>query len=386
METIIQATCDNRYELFVDGNRIGFAGNWRKIAEHRIDLSPGSHTIEFKCTNFGGPAAFMSTIRYGESMDQTDQTWQVSEDGNKWAPVKVIGPRDCSPWGKAVGEIEGNPSWVWSSTLEKRQTVYIKKSISIEVPARPSNAGSPSAPNSESSPVTTPRTEDSAPESVSDPRLIDLTSWSRLNEKIKGTIEESMDHTELMIGFEKFITPEDPAVKAKVAELGNDPVRCYRYVSDTIKYVSDRDNYLKDEYWCYPKETLTKGSGDCEDMAFLMSSMFSVLGIESFVRMAFLIQYGGGHAWCYFKLNGQWVPAECTSSGFNPWGGSTKWPYYGPYIPWVDVKIQNSHDYSGTELLKHALRVRIGDYSDGQVKLSDALIKNRMIIQKDTPV
>jgi len=37
-----------------------------------------------------------------------------------------------------------------------------------------------------------------------------------------------------------------------------------------IKYVSDKKNYDKREFWATTDETNEKGSGDCEDIAFIM--------------------------------------------------------------------------------------------------------------------
>lgn len=49
------------------------------------------------------------------------------------------------------------------------------------------------------------------------------------------------------------------------------------YIMEKIKYKSDIENYWNIEYWATPKETLEKGSGDCEDIAILSKSVLDYL-------------------------------------------------------------------------------------------------------------
>lgn len=95
-----------------------------------------------------------------------------------------------------------------------------------------------------------------------------------------------------------------------------------QWVNNNISYELDDTNYRTSEYWAKPTETLAKGDGDCEDMAFLISSLALHAGVNpSRVRM-----YGGyvktgagamsnytvaGHGWSAFKRDdGEWVPIE----------------------------------------------------------------------------
>jgi transglutaminase-like putative cysteine protease len=45
------------------------------------------------------------------------------------------------------------------------------------------------------------------------------------------------------------------------------------WVQENIAYVSDLKNYGRPEYWARPSQTIQKGSGDCEDGAFLIHSL-----------------------------------------------------------------------------------------------------------------
>lgn len=101
----------------------------------------------------------------------------------------------------------------------------------------------------------------------------------------------------LGIGKERqqFITPDNPAVAAKVMELTGgfsaDPDEywhdcefIYRWLSKEIEYHPDsplpmlpqspnEEIYWIQDYWRLPEETLTEGIGDCEDMTLLLASM-----------------------------------------------------------------------------------------------------------------
>jgi len=94
-----------------------------------------------------------------------------------------------------------------------------------------------------------------------------------------------------------FITPDDPAVRSKVLEITGgwrrkgdwsefwiDVKKLYDWVVENIAYREDSfypklpdepNGKLENlpEVWQFPNQTLTLGSGDCEDMAILLASM-----------------------------------------------------------------------------------------------------------------
>lgn len=54
-------------------------------------------------------------------------------------------------------------------------------------------------------------------------------------------------------------------------------------VNNKIKYISDLENYGKDDYIASARETINKSSGDCDDYLVLKMKMLSYLGIDSTV-------------------------------------------------------------------------------------------------------
>lgn len=73
-------------------------------------------------------------------------------------------------------------------------------------------------------------------------------------------------------------------------------LRLYLYVTD-LNFIPDEE-----EFWQLPQETIERQSGDCEDLAFLLHSLFLASGLDSELVIG---QFeGGGHAWvvCQGKL------------------------------------------------------------------------------------
>lgn len=62
--------------------------------------------------------------------------------------------------------------------------------------------------------------------------------------------------------------------EAGMSELGfTNATDALDWVYNNISYEEDLDNYGVAEAWANPEQTLNRGSGDCEDMAFLLASL-----------------------------------------------------------------------------------------------------------------
>lgn len=106
---------------------------------------------------------------------------------------------------------------------------------------------------------------------------------------------------------EPYITPDDPSIQNWAQQIinslqtkGEDTPRgrmiaAYDKVAVDIIYRSDIEVHGQVEYWQLPSETISLGSGNCEDTAFLLCSLHKALDIHS--RVDFGIYRGIGHAW-----------------------------------------------------------------------------------------
>jgi hypothetical protein len=89
--------------------------------------------------------------------------------------------------------------------------------------------------------------------------------------------------------FKSYITPENPWVQGTLqgilgdppyqpSQIGFDDIR--DWVADNIDYKSDESRWGED-YWQIPEETLSYGTGDCEDFATLLCSLLRAYGIDT---------------------------------------------------------------------------------------------------------
>lgn len=89
-----------------------------------------------------------------------------------------------------------------------------------------------------------------------------------------------------------------------------------RWVLQNFPYETDKVNYGYDEFWVPPTFSLAKGSGDCEDGAFLVHSLLLHAGIdyERIRTYGGFVDAGegalsGGHAWTAYRRESddEWV-------------------------------------------------------------------------------
>ncbi|MDW8223253.1 MAG: c-type cytochrome [Gemmatales bacterium] len=116
-EATLDITADNHFIVWVNGHRIGNAGNWTQV--YRFDIKPylvhGHNVIAVQARNDGGPAGLLVRITYTpngqtrlalysdgawKSATKVTAGWQnVGYDDSQWKPVRVLGPYGkTDPW------------------------------------------------------------------------------------------------------------------------------------------------------------------------------------------------------------------------------------------------------------------------------------------------
>jgi len=100
--------------------------------------------------------------------------------------------------------------------------------------------------------------------------------------------------------------------------------KIWKYVTESLKYVPDKEAEGLGSYWLFPEETLTLGKGDSEDLSFLMVSLMIASGIsEQCVRVVLgrIVSKEGsfGHAWAVYQSEeGKWCLLEPTQKSLPP--------------------------------------------------------------------
>ncbi len=122
--------------------------------------------------------------------------------------------------------------------------------------------------------------------------------------------------------FKSYITPECPWVGGtlqgilgdspyELSQAGFDDIR--DWVAINIDYMSDEERWGED-YWQTAEETLSYGTGDCEDFSVLLCSLLRAYGIDAeqvYVALGF-DDGEDGHAFLIedWYLDGEWRRIE----------------------------------------------------------------------------
>jgi predicted transglutaminase-like cysteine proteinase len=149
-----------------------------------------------------------------------------------------------------------------------------------------------------------------------------------------GTISETRwaliqfgQETDSGLGYEKYLQFPNAKLQAVantiVSSSDNSDEKVYKieqWVQDNVRYVSDTENYGVPELWSYPSVTVERGTGDCEDGAFLIHSLALHAGVSpdrlrTYGGIVYADEYGlstGGHAWTAYRreIDDQWVIAD----------------------------------------------------------------------------
>ena len=114
------------------------------------------------------------------------------------------------------------------------------------------------------------------------------------------------------IDCQKFVAPDDPAVREVVKEVGANYRDLVDWVAQNIVYEYDFINNGASEYYQLPSETLNRRKGDCDEFATLLCSMLRCAGYDAYVAIGQGL--AGGHAWVVLHINDTLIPIEpqCT--------------------------------------------------------------------------
>ena len=146
----VQISCDNAYELYVNGRPAGEGDNWRVMKSHDITklLVPGKNTVAIKAINkVQGSAGLVARVLVKEVGGtfvayNTDDTWRTSlqefPNWNKqvfndaqWLPARAIGAFGATaPWldevqlagGAPAGRFETLPEFRVETVVEPEET------------------------------------------------------------------------------------------------------------------------------------------------------------------------------------------------------------------------------------------------------------------------
>jgi predicted transglutaminase-like cysteine proteinase len=106
-----------------------------------------------------------------------------------------------------------------------------------------------------------------------------------------------------------YVTPDDPLVLAALdnittSNLAPDWMELRDWVAKNVEYVSDNETHGVVEYWQFPNETLTLGTGDCEDFSILLCSLLRANGwTEDEAYVVIGVKDGMYHGWVRLNVD-----------------------------------------------------------------------------------
>jgi predicted transglutaminase-like cysteine proteinase len=135
--------------------------------------------------------------------------------------------------------------------------------------------------------------------------------------------------------FNQFIRPQDVThiasqLKPHASTRQEAISQAFNFVTSNIMYKRDHHIDSRVDFWQFPYETLRKGTGDCEDMAFLLASILMQMGLYH-VRVALGKLNNRGHAWVEAYDGYQWHILDSTSKRMYPLSDREKQGYEVDY-------------------------------------------------------
>lgn len=104
----LMATCDNAFDMKINGQKVASSRNWTKPVYIDITqyLKAGENLIEVDAEMFGGSAGFICQIVTLEGTNQkiitSDKSWEARPPSGKWAVAAELKPHGKPPWGKVL--------------------------------------------------------------------------------------------------------------------------------------------------------------------------------------------------------------------------------------------------------------------------------------------
>ena len=202
----IYMTCDNVFDLYVNGNKVGSGDTWTTTYHFSTVVKPGD-VIALDGVDKGGPAAFIGV--FGGKVTKPSE-WKCSTknapgwntnnfDDSSWSnAVSYSRNQDSNVWRSAGGgsrpNIPGDAEWLWTNNNDNHDRVYCRY-----FPVKPAPAPAPvvtaSASRSVPSPAPAAATvtkQNAIDEIVASNKKTD-TKLTKFQEKLVTLMKETSD-------------------------------------------------------------------------------------------------------------------------------------------------------------------------------------------------
>lgn len=106
----LRVTCDNKFELIINGKKAASSSNWETAVKKDVAklLKKGENTILVKAWNEGSMAGFICDLKMKGLKIESDKSWQARDPKGEWAGAVELKKYGAGPWGKVFNKSGGN--------------------------------------------------------------------------------------------------------------------------------------------------------------------------------------------------------------------------------------------------------------------------------------
>jgi putative heme-binding domain-containing protein len=115
----LRTTCDNQFELIINGKKVVSSSEWKNPAKLNIAkfLKKGENKIFVKAYNEGSMGGYIFELKVAGKTINSDKSWQARAPKGAWATAVEVSKHGSTPWGKALdGGGKGGGSVAGKST------------------------------------------------------------------------------------------------------------------------------------------------------------------------------------------------------------------------------------------------------------------------------
>ena len=140
----IRITCDNVFDLYLNGKYLAHSDNWQFLKNYKVDFNKGLNTIAVKAWDLGAPAGLIADVNINSKKYYTSSDWKISQTGpagwadigfndNVWENAAELAPYGSGVWANMLPELSGTSAkWIWWPADVTRDTAYFRYSFVYE--------------------------------------------------------------------------------------------------------------------------------------------------------------------------------------------------------------------------------------------------------------
>ena len=123
-QAFLQATCDNSFNIKINGKPVGSSKEWHKPLQKDVEkfLKPGENLIEVEASNIGNAGGFVAYLKAGDVDVLSDASWQAQAPDQEWHAAVELKKHGSEPW-KQVLDIKVEDNRRGAMVMKERKDI-----------------------------------------------------------------------------------------------------------------------------------------------------------------------------------------------------------------------------------------------------------------------